>query len=148
MKTKHWEKKLKFFIRTQLNTPFQWDTSDCVSFSTNCIMAMTGIDVVEWLRGKYHDKHSAREAVWGHMGMGLVKTFSKIFKENGFKETNQLKTGDICFVQIQNLDPEASRMFDNATMAVVVNDFGHIAVPGKNGLEILNNYKLTKAWKL
>jgi len=148
IKTRNWESKLRGFIRSQSGTPFQWDRSDCVSFTTNCIMAMTGIDVAGWLRGKYNDKHSAKKVLWDHMGMGLVKTFSKIFEENGFEETYKLRTGDICFVQIQNLDPEASRMFDNATMAVVVNNFGHIAVPGKNGLEIFNHYRLMKAWKL
>ncbi len=147
-KTDRWKEKLMGFIMTQQRTPFQWDHNDCVSFATNCIMAMTGIDVVDWLRGKYYDKHTAKQALWGHMGMGLVKTFSKIFEENGFKRTDQINIGDICFVEIQNLDPEASRMFGNVTMAVVVNRSGHIMAPGKNGLEILNKYKLVKAWTL
>lgn len=39
--------------------PFAWGVHDCCLFAANGIQAMTGVDVAEDFRGKYHDEATA-----------------------------------------------------------------------------------------
>ena len=146
-KLNDWKPRLRTLIVERAKVPFEWGKNDCVSFAADVIEAMTGMDVIDWGRGKYSNKEEALMVLKDHFGVGVFKTFDRIFEEHGFTQTDSIKGGDIAFVVIENLDPEASEMFNHLTLMVGVGD-GAITGPGKDGLVLIKKYELVKAWTL
>lgn len=146
-KTKGWEKRLETFIRSRADIPFAWGSNDCVSFTADCIKEMTRQDVIAWGRGKYKNKAEALEVLKGQYGMGMYRTFDRIFTEEmEYHESDCLGCGDIGFVQMENRDTVASEMFDYLTLVTCVDNSGTVICPSEEGLTLTKNYLMVKAW--
>ncbi len=149
LKIKGWERYLAASLYVKSMAPFQWGVNDCMTFTCDSVKAMTGMDpMTNWLRGHYSDKREAIALVRGHFGLPFFDTFEMVFETMGFQETDKLEKGDIAFIRVENLDPEAAKLFGGVTLATVFNDFGHVACPGKNGVAVFDKYDLVKAWTL
>ncbi len=148
-KIKVCKKYLAAILYLKSMVPFQWGVNDCMTLACDSIKAMTGMDpMANWLRGRYSNKYQAIDLVRGHFGMSFLDTFSSIFDVMGFQPSNSLKMGDIAFIRIPNLDPEAAELFGGMTLATVFNELGHVICPGKEGLAVIEKFDLVKAWKL
>jgi len=144
-----WKKYLAASLYLKSLRGFEWGVNDCMTLACDSIKAMTGLDpIANWLRGQYSNKYEAIKLVRGHFGLPFLETFTQLFEMIGFQETNKPELGDVAFIRIDNLDPEAAKLFDGITLATVFNDRGHAVCPGKNGLVFFETYDLVKAWKL
>jgi hypothetical protein len=148
-KIKGWERYLAASLYLKSMMPFEWGVHDCMTMACDSIKAMTGMDpMANWLRGKYSNKHEAIKSVRSHFGLSFIDTFEMVFETMGFEQSRKLEMGDIIFVRIDNLDPEASKLFGGVTLATVFNDKGHIVCPGKDGFVVLEKYNLVRGWTL
>jgi uncharacterized protein DUF6950 len=65
---------VKAIIKSYKNKPFVWGVNDCCLFAANTVLALTGEDLAEEFRGKYHTKLGA----------------AKVLKQHGFHSIEQL----------------------------------------------------------
>ena len=147
MKVLEWRQGLISFIKERLLSPMDWGRNDCLLFSCSGVKAMTGEDPAGWMRGRYNNKIQAMKVLRGHYGLGFFDTFDRVFDEMGFTETDSPEFGDIAFVRLENLDPEAARMTDGVTM-VLVWDETTVMAPGKEELAFVSQFEWVKIWKL
>jgi hypothetical protein len=148
-KIKGWKKYLAANLYLKGMAPFQWGVNDCMTLACDAIKAMTGMDpMANWLRGHYSNKHEAIALVRGHFGLSFIDTFEMVFETMGFEQSRKLEMGDILFVRVENLDPEAAALFEGVTLATVFNDVGHVVCPGRDGLVVLEKYNLVRGWTL
>lgn len=73
-----WPERLGRALRERLDVPFAWGTNDCATFAADCVLAQTGTDFAEGLRGSYGDKAEALATLerMGHDGLdSLVDAF-------------------------------------------------------------------------
>lgn len=148
-KIKEWERYLaaSFYMKSMM--PFEWGVNDCMTMACDSIKAMTGVDpMANWLRGQYSTKHEAIDLVRNHFGLSFLDTFASVFEVMGFEPTDKLERGDIAFIRVENIDPEAAEMFGGVTLATVFNDAGHVVCPGKDGLVVFEKFNLVRAWTL
>ena len=143
-KIEDWEPHLSDFLTERMAEPFKWGTNDCVSLTVGAIHAMTGKDLHNW--GKYDDKYGAAKVLRDYFGMNKLKSFTRLFKEAGFEKTDSIDTGSVGFVEMENLDPEASRMFGGVTLSLGF--AGGVVAPGEEGLVLCHDYKEIRAWRL
>lgn len=143
-----WEDILDQFFEDRATIPFQWGVQDCSIIGSDAVMLMTGKDPMIGERNGYTNKFGALRLLREHHGVGILNAYSKVFDEMGFDEVDDVRYGDIAFVRVQNLDPEAARMFGGVTLVVGYNDMGAVVGPGKDGLILIEKYELVKAWRL
>lgn len=56
-----WPDRLRRSLRERLKTPFQWGVNDCATFAADCVLAQTGVDFADGLRGAYSSEEEASE---------------------------------------------------------------------------------------
>jgi len=66
MRYHDWPEKMHDVIRAAKRIEFEWGKHDCLLFSMDCVEAMTGVDHVKKLRGKYETE------------IGVLRAFRKI----------------------------------------------------------------------
>jgi len=148
IKIHNWENNLLNLMISRDSVPFEWGMHDCMTVSSDAVEAMTCMDPMKWARGKYKTKQEAIDIVTNHFGLSFIDTFSQIFNDLGFKETDSVGLGDISFIKTENLDPEASELFGGVTLATCFDPVGNMIVPGRDGLLLILKYELVKSWKL
>lgn len=52
-RARDWELKLAAYLEAVRASPFSWGGFDCCTFPCNAILAMTGVDIMAPLRGRY-----------------------------------------------------------------------------------------------
>lgn len=73
-----WPERLGRALRERLSLPFAWGSNDCAIFAADCILAQTGVDFAEGLRGAYssYEEAEALLAAKGWHGLqGLADAF-------------------------------------------------------------------------
>ncbi len=56
-----WTIRYSAYIAERRSMPFAWGSNDCASFATNCIAAITGVDIVDKAyAGRKSEKDAAR----------------------------------------------------------------------------------------
>lgn len=63
-----WEQRLADYIASIEEAHFQYGTLDCTIFASDCVKAMTGVDIIGADRGKYHDLETLREYMFTNYG--------------------------------------------------------------------------------
>jgi hypothetical protein len=66
-----WHARLGEHIKAALKRPFSWGAHDCCTFACDGILAMTGVDPMADLRGKYGTAIGAARALKAFAGGGL-----------------------------------------------------------------------------
>lgn len=59
------------FIKSRADAPMVWGTNDCCMFAADTVLAQTGVDPLEWLRGAYSTEDGAAEVL--KRGGGLAR---------------------------------------------------------------------------
>ena len=65
----NWPERLEEYVRVNRNVPFSWGSNDCVVYVCNAIVAMTGEDPLDGIRGTYDSEISAKRVVIEQGGM-------------------------------------------------------------------------------
>lgn len=58
-----WPRRFVDFLEARAGAVFSWGANDCVLFSADCVVAVTGIDPLTHLRGRWADGHGAARAL-------------------------------------------------------------------------------------
>lgn len=58
-----WDSRLHTAIEAAKAKPFQWGAHDCALFAADCVLATTGTDMAEGLRGTYDNLQGAAAAM-------------------------------------------------------------------------------------
>lgn len=58
-----WPERLSALISARLHEPFEWGKNDCALFAADAVLAMTGHDPAEALRGRYRTARGAKRAL-------------------------------------------------------------------------------------
>jgi hypothetical protein len=70
-RTKSWDtRELHEFLLARSKQPFAWGVNDCALFAADAVLAMTGVDIADDFRGKYHDEAGAWALVRAVTGKG------------------------------------------------------------------------------
>ncbi|MCK5041714.1 MAG: hypothetical protein KAR62_05445 [Sphingomonadales bacterium] len=78
-RNENWQQALNETVEAARERPFSWGKHDCCLFAANCVEAMTGIDPMADMRGKYENEEGAREVLKTLGGKTLYRTMQKIF---------------------------------------------------------------------
>lgn len=86
----NWHARLGAHVKAALQRPFSWGDHDCCAFACNGIEAMTGIDPMAELRGRYSTAIGAARALKSFAGGGLCEAAEAITGRLYMEETSPL----------------------------------------------------------
>lgn len=135
-----WTVRLDAYLIWIGEDAFEWGRHDCALFACNVVQELTGADLANDFRGKYHTKAGAYAALKKFAGGGLEKTAEKIAAEHGMEEVpvRMAQRGDIVLLEAT----------EGPTLAVVCLDGTHVTAPGPTGLTRWPVDKGLRAWKV
>lgn len=127
-----WAERLDALVCGRLHEPFEWGRNDCCLFAADAVLACTGTDLAEGLRGSYGDAAGAARLLRRFGGVaGLAE------KSAGTEiEPVMAQCGDIGLAVIDGRD----------TLAVCAGP--HWYAPGEHGLALLVLEQVSRAWRL
>lgn len=135
MKKPTYIEDLHEFNFSRLEMPYEWGVNDCVTYTADALVAMTGTDYLEGIRGLWSDEDSA---------MRLLETFGGLAKAvqdlTGFKrieDLNFVQRGDVCL--IRDLD-------GRPTLGVCCGS--EVGAPGEEGFVTVPMRHVRMAWRL
>lgn len=88
-----WHARLGAHIKAALQRPFSWGEFDCCTFACDGILAMTGVDPMADLRGRYSTAIGAARALKAFAGGGLDETAQAITGRLHMGEVGPLLAG-------------------------------------------------------
>lgn len=89
-----WEKTLREFCESREHSPFSYGSHDCCLFVCDAVLAFTGVDLAEGIRG-YIGEAEAMAVLAEHGGVeGVAHTVTRRFEMNEI-ETGNAQRGDI-----------------------------------------------------
>ena len=97
MRVDNWDSKLQKVIADTINQDhFKYGKNDCVTFTIDCIEAITGKKV---FNKKYKNIKEAKKIIKSFKSKDLLDIALKIAKENNFKtiEINKAQKGDVFY---------------------------------------------------
>ena len=147
-----WDVDLQEFFLGRVNTPFTWSTNDCCSFASDSILAMTGVDVAAWFRGKMDPSEGRRRSfqlLKEFSGGSVKETWEKMAEDNDLEviREEEIVPGDVVLMKVKPLDPVALLMADGVTLGVKSFKEGFFS-PGKDGLVLSVDPEIVKAWRV
>lgn len=74
-----WQQALNKTVEAARERPFLWGEHDCCIFTTSVVEAMTGVDLMQNLRGEYTTEEEAKEVLKIKCGKTLYRTLQKFF---------------------------------------------------------------------
>lgn len=131
-----WPKRLLALVEERKHVPFAWGSQDCCLFACDCVVAMTGEDPAETLRG-YTDNVGADEAIsqFGNLE-ALVEAKCAEFEFKQLSTPLKGQRGDLV-------------LFDNnSNPAIGVCIGGAVAFAGRDGLEFHPLRDCRRAWRV
>lgn len=76
MKLQGWESRLNSVIEDYLEKPFVWGENDCLLFMADCILAISGVDIMADWRGSYDSEETAYAKLKEETGGSFLPAFS------------------------------------------------------------------------
>jgi hypothetical protein len=118
--------------------PFVWGTHDCCLWACNVVLAMTGKDIAEWFRGRYHTRRQAYGALRKFAGGGIYETVRRRCDELGFPQIAPViaQRGDL--ILFRSPLGDALGICVGSTVAAV----------GQDGLVFESIRAARKAWRI
>ena len=126
-----WQIALEALLKTRWSAPFTWGQQDCCLFAADCVLAVTGSDPAEDVRGAYSTEAGAARLLRQHGGA------AKLAEERLGEEIAPLfmQVGDVALVHVAERD----------MLAVC---FGpHLLAPGPDGLVYVPLDHALRAWR-
>lgn len=124
-----WELLLSAYIKERRTTPFQWGVNDCVTFSADCVLRLTDIDLIAEYRG-YTSEAEANELM---QGLTLLQMIKQVMGE-ALANYRLARRGDVVFTNLGALG--------------IVDDTGQrVAVMTENGIGFLPLKESYQVWR-
>lgn len=134
MKRYHWAGALSDLVIERMRVPFSWGVNDCCLFAADAVLAQTGQDHAEHLRGKYATAREAANLLAMHGGLGGIADAALRMRINPM----MAQIGDVVMVKTGHDGRES--------LAVCI---GMTAVaPGELGLEHIPMSGWVKGWRV
>jgi len=127
-----WDIQLFNFIQDSQNTPFKWGEHDCALFTANAILAMTGEDLANDVRGRYT----------------TFKGSLKVLKKLGKADLGQVVSAKLGASKLALLAKRGDVVLVNTNSTTALGMVAGLValVPGKEGLEPIKMDDWIKAW--
>ena len=145
-----WPELLEKFINRRAEQPFAWGTNDCATLACDAVLAMTGTDIAEPLRGGYTSALGAARR---------MRDFIKKRSQKALAEALRLEAVAVVIAREWLIDEvpilEAQRgdiaLLDTelgAALGVVSLNGWEILAPGTEGLMRLPLRSASRAWRI
>ena len=140
-KVKHWRTSVQNTINREANVPFVWGQTDCSMFTASVLLAMTGTDYGDQLRGLYNSSLSALRIAYKHKG--LINLVSECLgtEMKKVRPTDTAKDGDVVFMADKSHDSQW-----NGAIGIVVN--GRALFKAENGVIVHEFHNCNYFWRL
>lgn len=92
-----WQERLTSYLTAKLNAPFDWAYFDCGRFTGDALFEITGYDLAQTFRDRYHSEAEVQQLV-AQEG-GFLTLLDREFTKVGFTPVNwkQAHRGDPCY---------------------------------------------------
>ena len=138
MRVENWESKLEQVIEKTKNKPeFKYGKNDCITFTLECIEAITGKKVFD---RKWKSLKDGKEIIKKLKKNDLLDIALHIAKENNFEEIiiNKAQRGDVMYYKDE---------FDwDGTLGVCIGE--KTMFNWKKTIMVVNNNKCLKCWRI
>ena len=138
MRVENWESKLEQVIEKTKNKPeFKYGKNDCITFTLECIEAITGKKVFD---RKWKSLKDGKEIIKKLKKKDLLDIALHIAKENNFEEImiNKAQRGDVMYYKYE---------FDwDGTLGVCIGE--KTMFNWKKAIMVVNNNKCLKCWRI
>jgi hypothetical protein len=123
----NWQTRLSEYLTANALTHFEYGSLDCGIFVAGAIEAMTGVDVAESLRGKYHSRREAFAEIRSLCGKATMEAVAVYLAEQyGLKEV------PLSFAQ--RGDPVVLKKGRASTLGVIAMHSTEVLMPYQNGI--------------
>ena len=129
MRLPGWEVRLEQLINERMHARFLWGRNDCAMFAADGVLAITGKDLAEDIRGTYWDEEGAGAVIEGGFGLTAIVD-SKLQRIPTCRAT----VGDVGLVRNNNKE----------LLALCTGPYWH--APGAWGLVVLPFNAAVAAW--
>ncbi len=137
MRREDWAERLAEVVEARRDTPFEWGAHDCALFAADCVLAMTGTDYAQSLRGTYRDARGAMRVL---DGKSLDALLDGIFPRI---DPGYMQRGDVCAV------PRSPNMqAHDLELALGVCLGAQVVLPGDAGLHFIPSRSALHAWRV
>ena len=139
-----WRMRVIIYIDQVANKPLKFGENDCALLSANCILQMTGTDIAEDFRGKYHNKSGMLQIIRDYGGslLSLCDNISTKFSMPEVK-TIDLKPGDPVLFKAHG----AQFPGIHNVLGVMANH-GIVVAQGLMGLVVIRPETIIKGWSI
>jgi len=127
-----WPLRFEALLKSRVSVPFAWGTNDCCTFAADVVIALTGADAMQDLRGTYSSEAEA-EALIQALG-GLPEALTRYLGEA--VPAAYANTGDVALV-----------LNEGQTVVAVCNG-GPVLAPGPRGVAALSDPSILFVWKV
>jgi hypothetical protein len=127
----NWQSALQATVSERMRSPFAWGRQDCCLFAADCVLAVTGRDPAQDLRGAYRSANGAA-AVLAELG-GLEAIADARLGPR--VPVGSAQVGDVAMVRIDGRD----------TGAIVAGS--HMLAPGESGLVTIPMSEALVVWR-
>ena len=138
MRVENWESKLEQVIEKTKNKPeFKYGKNDCITFTLECIEAITGKKVFD---RKWKSLKEGKKIIKKLKKKDLLDIALHIAKENNFEEIiiNKAQRGDVMYYKDE---------FDwDGTLGVCIGE--KTMFNWKKAIMVVNNNKCLKCWRI
>lgn len=138
MRVENWESKLEQVIeKTKNKSEFKYGKNDCITFTLECIEAITGKKVFD---RKWKSLKDGKEIIKKLKKKDLLDIALHIAKENNFEEIiiNKAQRGDVMYYKDE---------FDwDGTLGVCIGE--KTMFNWKKAIMVINNNKCLKCWRI
>ena len=138
MRVENWESKLEQVIEKTKNKPeFKYGKNDCITFTLECIEAITGKKVFD---RKWKSLKDGKEIIKKLKKKDLLDIALHIAKENNFEEIiiNKAQRGDVMYYKDE---------FDwDGTLGICIGE--KTMFNWKKAIMVVNNNKCLKCWRI
>ncbi len=131
-----WPERMAAVIERAMNQPFCWGTHDCVTFAADVVVAISDVDPLAGLRGRWHTERGAARILRG-MG-GLHAAWTGALGEP-LSSPLMAGRGDVALVR--------QAVGERAVVAMAVVDAGFWCLPGPDGL-VQGEDGIVAAWRI
>ena len=145
-----WAAKLENYLLGRHDKAFEWGTTDCCMFVGDSIRIITGVDVIEYFRGKYNKILPAFALMKVYSDGGAIQeTWERIAENHEMEQirTKDLLPGDLVTMKAEAANPVAGRLSNGITVGIQSFTTG-ILSQGPDSLVLSTEPDIVSAWKI
>jgi len=136
MRYHDWPERLFAEIAAAKKTKFAWGEQDCALFVFGCVEAMTGVDYMKSLKGKYRCRRSSKEAFKKIEGAETLRAFADECFGNRIDLSNA-RRGDVVLLDIDSIE----------SFGIVVGSHA-VFLELKKGIQTVSVNSCSYAWRV